>query len=127
MNQKRGEDEKVAPPYPAYPPPYVVYREEEPIDWGAYWKILVEQREAILRKMKSYFRREIGLSELVSWGQEMVSGGDLSPDDESFLRELVTRAGDPASGSFGLTMEDWSSLLGRMGQDLRVSTGPLGR
>ena len=34
------------PPYPGYPP-YVVYPEEEPIDWGAYWKILVEQRKRI--------------------------------------------------------------------------------
>lgn len=34
------------PPYPGYPP-YVVYPEEEPIDWGAYWKILVEHRKLI--------------------------------------------------------------------------------
>jgi len=34
------------PPYPGYPP-YVVYPEEEPIDWRAYWKILVEYRKLI--------------------------------------------------------------------------------
>jgi capsular polysaccharide biosynthesis protein len=35
------------PPYPGYPAPYVVYPPEEPIDWGAYWKTLVEQRKLI--------------------------------------------------------------------------------
>ncbi len=29
------------------PPPYVVYPPEEPIDRGAYWKILVEQKKLI--------------------------------------------------------------------------------
>jgi uncharacterized protein involved in exopolysaccharide biosynthesis len=34
------------PPYPGYPP-YIVYPEEEPIDWRAYWMILVEHRKLI--------------------------------------------------------------------------------
>jgi hypothetical protein len=34
-------------PYPGYPGPYVVYPQEEPIDWGAYWKTLVEQKKLI--------------------------------------------------------------------------------
>ena len=35
------------PPASTPPPPYVVYAEEKPIDWRAYWKILVEQRKLI--------------------------------------------------------------------------------
>lgn len=34
------------PPYPGYPP-YAVYPEEEPIDWRAYWQILVGYRRLI--------------------------------------------------------------------------------
>ena len=49
----------------------------------------------------------------------------MSPDDESLLKDLVRHAGDPASEDFGLTMEEWSDLLGRLGQELRVSTSPL--
>ena len=37
----------------------------------------------------------------------------------------MARAGEPGSETFGLTMEEWSDLLGRLGQELRVSTGPL--
>jgi len=34
-------------PYPGYPGPYVVYPQEEPIDWGVYWKIIIEQKKMI--------------------------------------------------------------------------------
>jgi hypoxanthine phosphoribosyltransferase len=75
----------------------------------------VLMREAIFQQMNSYF------------AQDTLAAGDLSPDDESLLRDLVARAGDPADDGFGLTMEDWSILLGRLGRELRVSTGPLPR
>ncbi len=85
----------------------------------------VLMREAILGKMNSYFSRRMGLTELVAWARDTLEAGDLSPDDEAFLRNLVARAGDPANESFGLTMEDCSVLLRRLGHELRVSTGPL--
>jgi hypothetical protein len=37
----------------------------------------------------------------------------------------VECAGRPDSATFGLTIEEWSELLGRLGQELRVSTSPL--
>jgi hypoxanthine phosphoribosyltransferase len=85
----------------------------------------VLMREAILGQMNGYLTHQITLKELVSWGREMLLGGDLSPDDEAFLLDLIDRAGEPENTSFGLTMEDCSILLGRLGQGLVVSTGPL--
>ncbi len=87
----------------------------------------VLMRGAILKQMSSYLSRAITLSELVAWAQDTLANGDLSPDDESLLRDLVDRAGRPDSETFGLTMEEWAELLGRLGQELRVSTGPLVR
>lgn len=84
----------------------------------------VLMRGAILKQLNAYLNREITLSQLVMWAQETLAASDLSPDDESLLRDLVTRAGDPNSETFGLTMEEWSDLLSRLGQELRVSTGP---
>jgi hypoxanthine phosphoribosyltransferase len=85
----------------------------------------VLMRSAILDKISKYLHREIGLIELVDWAQSTVAEEELSPDDESLLRDLVTRAGDPNSPAFGLTFEEWSDLLHRLGQELRVSSGPL--
>jgi hypoxanthine phosphoribosyltransferase len=87
----------------------------------------VLMREAIFQQMNSYFARDSSLFQMVSWAQDTLAAGDLSPDDESLLRDLVARAGDPADDGFGLTMEDWSILLGRLGRELRVNTGPLPR
>jgi hypoxanthine phosphoribosyltransferase len=85
----------------------------------------VLMRSAILSKINEYLHREIGLAELVAWAQTALDQEELSPDDESLLRDLVSRAGDPASPNSGLTFEEWSRLLRRLGQELRVSSGPL--
>jgi hypoxanthine phosphoribosyltransferase len=87
----------------------------------------VLMRGAILKQINYYLQGEISLAELVRWAQETLSADALSPDDESLLRDLVSQAGDPDGEAFGLTMEEWSELLSRLGQELQVSTSPLGR
>jgi hypoxanthine phosphoribosyltransferase len=87
----------------------------------------VLMRGAILDRISRCLNRETTLSQLVSWARNTVEDGDLSEDDESVLRDLVARAGEPGAEDFGLTMEDWSDLLARLGQELRISTGPLKR
>jgi hypoxanthine phosphoribosyltransferase len=84
-------------------------------------------RSAILSQINSYLRRELSLAELTTWAQEILAMGELSPDDEQLLNDLVHRAGEPNSEDFGLTMEEWSDLLRRLGQELQVRTGPLAR
>ncbi len=83
----------------------------------------VVMRGAILQRINRYLSREITLAQLVAWAQETLAAGDLSPDDDRLLRDLVDLAGKP--GSRGLTIEEWADLLARLGQELRVSTGPL--
>jgi hypoxanthine phosphoribosyltransferase len=87
----------------------------------------VLMRSAILNQISAYMNRDTTLVQLVTWAKDTLAAGELSPDDESLLHDLVTRAGDPESETFGLTMEEWSDLLHRLGQELRVSTGPLAR
>jgi len=36
-----------SPTYSGYPPPYVVYSPEEPINWSEYWRVLVKNRKLI--------------------------------------------------------------------------------
>lgn len=87
----------------------------------------VLMRGAILQRMNGYLSREITLAQLVTWARDTLATGDLSSDDDVFLRDLVTCAGEPGSETFGLTMEECSAFLERLGQELRVSTGPLPR
>ena len=84
-------------------------------------------RGAILKQINAYLNQKCTLAQLVAWAQDTLAAGDLSPDDEALLLDLITRAGDPGSDTFGLTMEEWSELLNRLGQQLRVSTAPLTR
>jgi hypoxanthine phosphoribosyltransferase len=87
----------------------------------------VLMRGAIIQQMNKYLAREVSIDELITWAQDTLAAGDLSPDDEALLRDLVARAGEPDSATFGLTIEEWSRLLHRLGQELRVSTSPLAR
>jgi hypoxanthine phosphoribosyltransferase len=82
-------------------------------------------RGAIVRKLNAYLSGEIDLAQLVSWAREMHAKGDLSAEDASLLQDLLERAGEPGSESFGLTLEDCRDLLKRLGRELRISTGPL--
>jgi len=86
----------------------------------------VVMRNAILRQLTTYLNRQTPLAQLVSWARQTLGSGALSADDESLLRDLVERAGIPDSDSFGLTMEELSEFLGRLGRELRISTSPLG-
>jgi hypoxanthine phosphoribosyltransferase len=81
-------------------------------------------RGAILRQLNAYLNREVDVAQLVTWAQKTMGEGGLSPDDESLLRDLVARAGDPGSDAFGLTLEDCHDFLKRLDHELRISTNP---
>jgi hypoxanthine phosphoribosyltransferase len=88
-----------------------------------YARVLI--RGAILQQINGYLRGEIRFTELIEWAQDTLATEELSTDDESLLRDLVDRACKPDSEAVGLTMEEWSDLLNRLGQKLQVSTRPL--
>jgi hypoxanthine phosphoribosyltransferase len=90
-----------------------------------YKEVLI--RGAILRKINSYLNHEITMVSLVTWAHETLAQDALSRDDACLLRDLVSRAGEPGSEGFGLTLEEWSDLLGRLGQQVRVTTTPVAR
>jgi hypoxanthine phosphoribosyltransferase len=81
-------------------------------------------RGAILRQLNAYLGRQLTLPQLAIWATGMLAKGGLAPRDESLLRDLVDRASDP-SRAHGLTLEDCTEFLGRLGQELRVSSAPL--
>ncbi len=82
-------------------------------------------RGAIVRHLNNYLNQEISLDQLVAWARHTLAGDDLSDNDESVLRDLVARAGEPGASDFGLTIEDCAAFLRRLGHELRVNIGPL--
>jgi len=88
-----------------------------------YREVLI--RGAIVRQVNRYLSREIELNELVKWAETTLAEDRLPAEDEAFLRDLIVEAGEPGSGSFGLTLEACSDLVGRLGQDLQVKTAPM--
>jgi hypothetical protein len=90
-----------------------------------YREVLI--RGAILRHMNLYLERELSLRELVDWAETTLAENELSAEDEAFLEDLLARAGKPGSPGFGLSLDDCSDLMARLGQELNVRTRPLVR
>lgn len=85
----------------------------------------VLMRGAMVRQMNRYLSRQIDLAELIEWARATLAQGQLSAEDEAFLRDLLAEAGDLGSESSGLTLEACSELMARLGQDLQIKTAPL--
>jgi hypoxanthine phosphoribosyltransferase len=83
-------------------------------------------RGAILQQLSGYLNQEVTLAELVAWSRDTLADGALSPDDESVLRDLVQRAGQPDGERYGLTLEDCHEFLKRLGREMQVTTDPMG-
>jgi hypoxanthine phosphoribosyltransferase len=79
-------------------------------------------RNEIRAQVDAYLNQELGLDGLVAWAQATVDGGQLSADDDSLLRDLVHRAGEPGSPGYGLSLEELAELMGRLGRELRITT-----
>jgi hypoxanthine phosphoribosyltransferase len=90
-----------------------------------YKKVLA--RNAIVRRLNNYLNQDIDLTQLVAWARDTLVENDLAKEDESVLYDLVARAGEPGSASFGLAIEDCAEFLRRLGHELRVSIGPAAR
>jgi hypoxanthine phosphoribosyltransferase len=88
-----------------------------------YREVLI--RGAMVRQMNRYLSRQIDLTELIEWARATLAEGQLSAEDEAFLRDLLAEAGALDSESPGMTLEACSELMARLGQDLQIRTAPL--
>lgn len=87
-----------------------------------YREVLI--RGAMVRQMNRYLSRQIDLNELIEWARATLAEGQLSAEDEAFLRDLLAEAGELGSESAGLSLEACSELMARLGQDLQIRTTP---
>lgn len=72
-------------------------------------------RETVQNRISSYLNHKLSLAELVDWAENALLDDSLDERDASVLRDVVARLGVADVRQFGLTWEDFSNLLARLG------------
>ncbi len=67
-----------------------------------------------------YITREIDLSSLVSWAEDMLREADFEKGSFEIIREILARIGLADVREFGLTWDDCHDYLHRLGYDVKV-------
>ena len=67
-----------------------------------------------------YINREIDLSSLISWAEEMIKDADFENGYFELLRDILARIGLADVREFGLNWDDCYDYLRSLGYDVRV-------
>jgi hypothetical protein len=73
----------------------------------------------VAHKLAAYLHREISLAELVAWANVAMMEADFVEVYYDAIRDAVARLGLADVQAFGLTWEDCTSILKRLGYDVR--------
>jgi hypothetical protein len=73
----------------------------------------------VAHKLAAYLHREISLDELVAWANVAMMEADFVEAYYDAIRDAVARLGLADVQAFGLTWEDCTSILKRLGYDVR--------
>ena len=72
-------------------------------------------RETVQSHISAYLNHKLSLAELVDWAETALLDDAVDERDASVLRDVVARLGVADVRQFGLTWEDFSNLLARLG------------
>lgn len=72
-------------------------------------------REIVQSHISAYLNHKLSLAELVDWAENALLDEAVDERDASVLRDVVARLGVADVRQFGLTWEDFSNLLARLG------------
>ena len=85
---------------------------------------MVIRREDVAHKLEDYLHQRLTLAELVDWAEKVMQEGDFDEPDLEILRDIVSRLGLADVRTFGLTWEDCSNHLTRLGYRVNVEVLP---
>lgn len=77
-------------------------------------------RHMVANQLTRYLHGEISLTQLVHWGEEAIKEGEFADADFDVIREVVARIGLADVAAFGLTWEDCTAMLARLGYRANV-------
>lgn len=81
-------------------------------------------RDTVRGKLLAYLNRRISLAELVDWAEKVMMDGELDKRDVVTLRDILARIGLADVREFGLSWEDCSGFLARLGYVVQVNAVP---
>ncbi len=81
---------------------------------------MIVTRKMLANKLIKYINREIDLSKLIGWAEEMMREADFEDKDFELLREILARIGLADVREFGLSWDDCYDYLHKLGYDVKV-------
>ncbi len=81
---------------------------------------MIVTRKILANKLIKYNNREIDLSKLIGWAEEMMRDADFENKDFELLRDILARIGLADVREFGLTLDDCYDYLHKLGYDVKV-------
>jgi len=81
---------------------------------------MVLTKKELASMIFKYINREIDLSSLVSWAEDILKEADFEEIYFDLIRDIIARIGLADVREFGLTWDDCYDFLHRLGYDIRV-------
>ena len=81
---------------------------------------MILTRELLAEMLMRYINREIDLSSLVSWAEDMLRDADFEDRSFELIREILANIGLADVREFGLTWDDCYDYLHKLGYDVKV-------
>jgi len=77
-------------------------------------------KRLLAEMLMKYVNREIDLSRLVTWAEEMMRESDFESSGFEVIRDILSRIGLSDVHEFGLTWDDCYDFLHRLGYNVKV-------
>jgi hypothetical protein len=81
---------------------------------------MIVTRKILANKLIKYINREIDLSKLIGWAEEMMRDADFENKDFELLRDILARIGLADVREFSLSLDDCYDYLHKLGYDVKV-------
>lgn len=77
-------------------------------------------RKTLADILIKYINREIDLSRLIDWAEDMIKEGDFEDENFELLRNMLAGIGLADVREFGLSWDDCYDYLHKLGYDVKV-------
>ena len=81
---------------------------------------MILTRELLAEMLMRYINREIDLSSLISWAEDMLRDADFEDMSFELIREILANIGLADVREFGLTWDACYDYLHKLGYDVKV-------
>ena len=81
---------------------------------------MIITRKILARMLIKYINREIDLSNLINWAEDMIVDANFEDEHFELLRDILARIGLADVREFGLSWDDCYVYLHRLGYDIKV-------